>query len=596
LAANTNLTLTNLDFDTLKSSFIGWMQSQSEFKDYDYTASNLNVLLDLLSYNSHLNAWYTNMQLAESFLDSAQLKSSVISHAKELNYTPRSAKSAEANVMLTFNGPQATYLLQKGQTFSSTIKSNTYSFSVSDNLLLASTNNYFTANLSIFEGVYLYDSYTLNSGDPTQRLIITNLNVDISSLTVVVYENNNIVGTPFKYATTLLELNNLSKVFFVQQAENEQFEVIFGDGVVGYRPIDGATISLNYRVTNGIAGNGARNFVINFNPGPTNDASNITVATIAQSTSGADPEDTESIRYFAPRNFQVQQRATSSADYSVMLRSQFPEIHDVAVIGGEDLSPPQYGFVAVAVSIPGVLGLPDSKVKAYTQFLGDKTSLTTRTIFILPQYTYLSVRTEVYYNINQTALTPENIRTLVVATVQDYSTNSLNIFAGKFRFSRFGTTIDATDISVVGNETEVLIYKYISPLIGIVQNITVNFALPLQPGVVQPGNIAGVAFHSVYSSNFLINGVTARFEDDGLGAIYIVSTLQSGAEYFSNKIGSVNYDTGGVSLIEFQVDNYDGNAIKVYARTLEKDVLTDRGTILSIEGGEINVEVTTVRE
>jgi hypothetical protein len=595
VAANASLVLTTLDFDTLKQSFVNFMRSQSEFKDYDYAASNMNVLIDLLTYNSHLNAFYTNMELAESFLDSAQLKSSVISHAKELNYVPRSSRSAEANIQIQFIGPQSTYLLQKGQTFSSTIKSNTYSFSIGDNILLTSTNNYFTANISIFEGVYVYDTYTLNSSDPTQRLVISNINVDISSLTVVVYENNNIVGTPYIKATTLLGLQAINKVFFVQEAENEQYEILFGDGVIGYRPKDGSTISINYRITNGSLGNGAKVFTMNFNPGPTSDASGTNVATIAVSAGGADPEDIESIRYYAPRAFQIQERATSANDYAIMLRTQFPEISAISTYGGEELNPPQYGHVAIAIKITDVDGLPDSKVQAYATFLSDKTSLTTRPIFVVPQFSYIAIRTTVNYNINLTALTPDNIRTLVIISIQNFAASNLGNFANRFRYSRFVSMIDSTDISIVGNETETLLYRKFSPPLAITSNINIDFAMALQEGVVQPGNIAGSDFHSVYSSNFLLNGAQTRFEDDGNGNIFIVTTFH-GVEQFVNQVGTVNYDTGLVSLTSFRADSYDGPFIKVYARTREKDILENQATILNIEGGEIQVTVNTVRE
>lgn len=571
------------------------MKSQSEFKDYDYAASNMNVLIDLLTYNSHLNAFYTNMELAESFLDSAQLKSSVISHAKELNYVPRSARSAEANVSLTFTGPQSTYLLQKGQTYSSTIKANTYTFSIADNILLTSTNNFFSTSISIFEGVYTYDTYTLNLADPTQRLVLTNPLVDVSSLTVVVYENNNIVGTPYLQATTLLGLKSTNKVYFVQQAENEQYEVLFGDGVIGYRPQDGSTISLNYRITNGSLGNGAKVFTMNFNPGPTQDAGQINVATISVSGGGADPEDIESVRYYAPRAFQVQERATSANDYAIMLRTQFPEIAAISTYGGEELNPPQYGHVAIAIKITDVDGLPDSKVQSYTTFLSDKTSLTTRPIFVAPQFSYIAIRSTVNYNINLTALTPDNIRTLVILTVQNYAAGTLGNFAARFRYSRFCSAIDTTDISIVGNETETLLYRKISPPLSTTVNIDVNFDMALQPGVVQPGNIAGSDFHSVYSSNFFINGQQTRFEDDGQGSLYIVSTFH-GVEQFVNQVGTVDYATGLVRLINFRVDDYDGPFIKVYTRTAEKDILENQATILDIEGGEIQVTVNTVRE
>ncbi len=596
MSANSNLLLTGLDFDSLRANFIQYLSSQQDFKDYDITSSNFSVLLDIFAYNTHLNAFYTNMMLSESFLDSAQLKTSVVSHAKELNYTPRSVRSAEANVNITFQGPEPTYLLQKGQTFSSTIKSNTYNFSIPDNILLTSTNGYFSANVSLFEGVYLYDTYVFNSSDPTQRLILSNENCDVSSLTVVVYEDNNINGTPYTYATTLLDLDENSKVFFVQQAENLKYEVIFGDGVVGYKPKDGSTISLNYRISHGSDGNGAKLFTINFNPGPTSDASQINVQTISVSGGGANAEDIESIRYFAPRHFQVQEHASAANDYSIMLREQFPEISAVSVFGGEELFPPQYGYVAIAIDIADVDGLPDSKIQAYKQFLTRRNSLTTQITFVNPLFSYLAIHSTVSYNINKTTLTPENIKTIVLYGIQQYALDNFGDFSSKFRYSRFCSMIDNIDNSLIGNETDVLLYKKIFPTEGMSQNIDIDFATKLQPGVVQPNNTTSTDYHTFYSGNFYMNGYVSRLEDDGKGNVFIVNKTQGGVETFVSNVGSINYNTGLVKLINFKPTNYDGSSIKLYVRPLELDIIANKATILNIEEDEINITVDIVRE
>jgi hypothetical protein len=485
--------------------------------------------------------------------------------------------------------------LQKGQTFSTTIKSNTYNFSISDNILLTSANGTFSANVELFEGVYLYDTYVMNSSDTTQRFILSNENCDVSSLTVVVYEDNNVTGKPFNYARTLLDLTEVSKVFFVQQAENGKYEVVFGDGVVGYRPKDGSTISLNYRVCHGTDGNGAKVFSINFNPGPTSDASQINVQTISVATGAANSEDIESIRFYAPRHFQIQESATAESDYAIMLRSQFPEISAVSVLGGEELTPPRYGYVAVVVDIADVDGLPDSKIQAYKEFLKQRNSLTTQIIFIDPLFSYLSIRSTINYNINKTTLTPDNIKTLIIAGIQQYASDNLGEFSNKFRYSRFCSMIDDIDISVVGNETDVLVYKKITPTQGTAQNIDIDFAMALQPGVMQPNNQTSTDFHSLYSGPFYINGYVSRLEDDGQGNVYIINT-SNGVETFVNKIGTVNYDTGYVKLINFNPTNYDGNNIKLYVRPKELDVIANKATILDIEDDEIIITVDVVRE
>jgi hypothetical protein len=593
--SNNNLVLTGLDFDTLKTNLKNFLSTQDVYKDYDLDASNMAVLIDVLSYNSFINAFYTNMMLSESFLDSAQRKNSVISHAKELNYMPRSARSAEALINLSFSGTSSTYLLQKGQTFSATVKSNTYNFSVSDNILLSSANGYFQTQLSLFEGVYLYDTYVMNTTDPLQRFLLSNPDCDVTSLTVVVYEDNSITGTPYTLATTLLGLDELSKVFFVQQAENGQYEVEFGDGIVGYMPKNGSTISLNYRVCHGSDPNGASVFTINFNPGPTQDAFQINVSTISVASAGANTEDIDSIRYYAPRHFQIQEKASASEDYSIMLREQFPEITAVSTFGGEELNPPMYGYVAVVVNIDGVDGLPDSKRQAYTTFLKQRNNLTTQITFVDPLFSYLAVNTNVNYNINITTLTPDNIRTLIVNGIAVYAQQNLGDFESRFRYSRFCSMIDNIDASIVGNETEVLLYKKITPQAGTAQNIQVNFAMPLQFGVVQPNNEAGQEFHSFYSGSFYMNGYLTRLEDDGKGNVFYVNAA-TGTDAFVTKVGTIDYDSGLISLQAFNPTTYDGNHIKMFVKPRELDILADKATILDIENSEIDVSVNVVRE
>jgi hypothetical protein len=319
------------------------------------------------------------------------------------------------------------------------------------------------------------------------------------------------------------------------------------------------------------------------------------VATISVSGGGANAEDIESIRYYAPRAFQIQERATSANDYAIMLRTQFPEISAISTYGGEELDPPQYGHVAIAIKIEDVDGLPDSKIQSYKNFLADKTSLTTRPIFVAPQFSYIAVRSTVNYNINLTALTPDNIRTLVILAIQDYAEETLGDFGGKFRYSRFCSMIDDVNAAIVGNETETLLYRKISPVHSTFTNVDVPFAMPLQKGVTQPSNAAAFEFHSVYSSTFILNGAQVRFADDGLGRLFMVST-HNGVDTFVNQVGTVNYDTGLVRLVNLKADDYDGTAIKVYVRPREKDILENQSTILDIEGGEIQVTVETVRE
>lgn len=583
MTSRTSSDLTTLDFSTLRANFITYMKSQVEFRDYDFDASNLSVLIDLLAYNSHLNGFFTNMNLSEGFLDSAQLKSSLISHAKDLNYTPASAHSAKGTVHLTFSSPDASVLLQKGQTMSATIKSKTYTFSIEDNQVMAGSNNNFSANVIVAEGPYVTDTYVVNSSDETQRFALTNESADTTSLSVVIFEDGNLTGIPFKKATTLLGLNESSKVFFLHQTEVEKFEVMFGDNVVGRRPKDGAVIVLDYRITLGSAGNGAKLFVPNFNPG--GNASDVVVDTLSASDGGADPEEIESIRFRAPRHFQVQEQGVAEGDYEVLLQEQFPEIQAVSAYGGETLDPPQFGRVFVAVQITGVDGLPESRADAYHDFLKPRSSKTVTPVIVAADNSYVLVDTIVNYDLNATTLTPESLRVLILNAVIQFSHDHLGIFAAVLRASRLGAAIDGADDSIFGNETGLRIYKKISPRFGASPVLTsLKFGMSMFKGdSADPGTN-----HTISSTPFVVGGTTFFLEDDAAGGIFL-----SDGSMFSSRVGTVNYATGEVTLTALRADSYTGNSIRVFAKLEDHlgstDIATTQSTILSIEPDAVTI-------
>lgn len=594
--ANSSIALTEIDFDTLRDQFVDHLRSQDEFKDFDLVSSNMRVLVDLLALNTYLNAYLINMIMSEGFLDSAQLKSSLISHAKELNYVPRSARSSHARVRMTFAGGSPTYLLRKGQGFGTVIKSNTYIFSLADSVLVASSNGSFSVDLDLYEGSYVSDTYVVNRNDATQRFLVTNRNVDVDSLAVAVYEAGDLEGQSYRLANTLLGLNETSKRFFVQQAENEMYEVSFGDGVIGYRPPDGSRVLLDYRITHGTDGNGARLFVPNFNPGPTEDATAINVQTISASSEGANSETLESIRYYAPRHFRIQERAVSDSDFAIALKGQFPEISAVSTFGGEMLDPPRFGQVVVAVSLTGVDGLPEARRDAYEAFLRDRMALTMGVMFVDPVRTYFTVRSRVSYNLNQTTLSTDNMRALIASAILDWADEELGEFGVAVRYSKFCKLIDDADRSIVGNDTDLYIYRKLRPRLGVYQSINVDFNMPLllttrDDDLDQPGQ----GLRSVYSGPFVINGVVSRLEDDGGGRVMIVSSMD-GVDRFAQQVGTVDYERGAVRLSSFIVDSYQGAYVKLYVRPRSKDVVVDQATVLGVEADEIILDVRAVRE
>lgn len=612
--ANSSINLVSLDFDTLKSGFVTYLKQQSQFQDYNFDGSALNVLLDILSYNTYKNAFYTNMIFAESFIDSAQLKESLYSHAKELNYLPRSARSSVANVSVSFraSGESQPYVIRKGETFTTVIKQSSYTFSVAEDVILTSPNTSFGATFDIYEGFYTKDSYVMDYTEQNQKFKITNDNCDTNSLVVLVYEDGEQNPKKFLKASTLLDLNERSQVFFLQSTSDAKFEVIFGDNILGRKPKNGSTIVLDYRVTSGSIANGAKSFSVNFDPTGANELLNSVTVSVnkytndtqgAYSVNGDEAESNESIRYYAPRHFQTQERAITVNDYETILKTQFPEIGAISVYGGEEVSPPRYGKVFVAVDVKNVEGLPDAKKIEYYNFIKSRSPLSIDPIFTEPLFTYVQVKSNVKYNINLTTRTTQNIKADVLLKITNFADTYLNDFKSTLRYSKLVREIDDVDQSIVSNETELHAYKKILPRLSSPQNIDLNFNIPIQETdyVTDDKVFAVSARHvvrdtrAVHSSYFRYNGEKCLIEDDGLGKLRVVRE-EGNFHFIIREVGSVNYKTGEVKLINFTVDAFDGNYIKLYVSPATKDIAGTKNEILSIEPDEIILTVEAIRE
>ena len=339
MAANSSLSLVSLDFENVKSSLKDYLKSQSVFRDYDFDGSNMNVLLDVLSYNTFMNAFYLNMAASEGFLDSAQLRSSLISHAKELNYTPRSARSSEAVVNVTFtvvSGNTNSFEIPKGTQFSGTNSNGGFTFVTGDAHTLTSASNIFTMNnLSIYEGSYINETFTIDNGVESQKFILSNPDVDTTSIAVTLVEDDGATLTDFAQAPNLYGLNATSAVYFVQSTLDGYYELVFGDGTFGRIPKNNASIFVTYRVSNGDASNQIQTFSIDRDLGTFNSVGvNALVTTVSASSDGGTVETIESIRFRAPRHYQTQDRAITTNDYANMIYENYPEVKAVNVYGG----------------------------------------------------------------------------------------------------------------------------------------------------------------------------------------------------------------------------------------------------------------------
>lgn len=598
MAANSSIILTQLDFNEYKNSLKTYLSEQDEFKDYDFDGSNLSVLLDILAYNTYQNAFYLNMISNEMFLDSAKLRDSVISHAKELNYLPRSFTSATAKIQLRITPTDSnknSVVVPKGTSFITRVDDFSYTFSTSENLVITNKANgtFISDTITIYEGNYLSDTYVVNYSNPL-IFKISNKKVDISSVSVTVLEDNGSVTLEYARATSLFGHDENSRVFFLQPGIGDAYEVVFGDGVVGRKPKNNAIIIIEYRVSNGELPNGASRFI---NAGRIDNEANVSIVTINSAADGAVAEDLNSIKFNAPRAFTSQERAITAEDYENLLKANYPEINAVTAYGGEDATPPQYGRIFVSVDLTDIDGVPKIKEEEYRRFLRSRSSVAMEPIFITPDYTYLQVDSTVRYNINRTGLNPEDLRAFVIDSILNYASTNLNSFSRTFRYSKLVQAIDATDASVISNETNINLVKYLTPALNTPLNITVDFKAPLTlEGPLLGDEHPIIDFRGITSTPFTYTGIQNCFlEDNGDGVMRIMASDGSVRKKIVD-IGTVDYDTGVVRINNFNIQNYVGTSLKIYAEPRSRDVTAIQNVILNIIESDVNITIEQIRE
>lgn len=596
--ANSSLNLTSLDFDTLKDNFKNYLKEQSVLKDYDFDGSNINVLLDVMSYNTYLNSFYLNMIASEMFMDSAQKMDSVISHAKELNYVPKSKRSSKAfvNFNITCDGISGSFNIPKKTTFYGSNANGFYVFTTAENNTYLSPNSNFTvANLAIYDGFYHVETFIVDWGIENQRFLLPHTDIDTSSLEVIVTEDN--VNTTFTKTETLYGLTSSSNVFFVQAAQNNQYEIIFGDAFLGRRPKNGATVYADYRVCLGPEADGVTKFDLAPDLGPINGGTAITgTITSAGSSLGAPAEDIETIRFRAPRYFATQQRAVSSDDYSSLIIAKFGgDIDDVIVYGGQELEPKQYGRVVVSLKPAGATIAPNYLKSEIINYMQDFIALPNRVIISDPDYFYVSVNTSIQYDKSRTNKLPPDIKSVVTSAMVTFSKDHIEKFGNDFRYSKFVAHIDNSDTSITSNDTHVKMVKRLSPLLNYPTSFVINYNnIPEREGYYN--GVVYVDERVLRSSTFTyatVEGVQyplSYMEDDGAGNIVVYALIDNTLTVVNPSIGSINYDTGRVNINDLMTSSYD-NYISLYLTTKNKDIIAKQNMILILEASDISTSV-----
>lgn len=581
--ADQYLPTAELDFDSLKADFIKFLQTQNQYKDFDFEGSNMSTLLDVLTYNTFINAYYLNQVGSESFLDTAQLKESIVSHAKELNYVPRSRTSSRAtiNISSTGDATAGTKTIDKFTTFTSTVGTNTLTFSTNEDVVAVNdgSGNFIANSVSIFEGNVVTEFFDVTSANT--KIVISSANVDIDSLDVVVQTSStDLTNNEFLKADDLFNLTSSSAVYFVQGYGSDKYEIQFGNNVTGKQLTSGNIVRLRYRDTLGDEGNGAKTF--------TSADVTITPSTVANSSFGAERESNDDIKFNAPRVFSTQERAVTVEDYKALVKAKFPTVQTLNVIGGEKLNPPQFGTVKLIVKPFDSNIVGDSLSNEIIEFLKTKVSLTTDVQVADPQFIVLDINTSVRYNSTQTTKTADQIKSEVVSKILSFGTTNLSEFDRDFRYSKLVADIDSVDGSILSNNTKVRVVKEIAPVAGATNNFELDFA-----NAVATGSITSTKFTKT------VNGVNFEaFLEDNNGKIQIVSESRGAKEVLEFNAGTIDYDTGLLKLDSFALDNYFARStealadrVQIFGQQNTADVLIEQDQIIQIQSLNINVSV-----
>lgn len=588
------LPITELDFFQAKNQLKNFLRNEpsGRFRGIDFEGANMSVLLDVLAYNTYQNNFYTNMAISEMFLDSAQLENSVVSHAKELNYLPRSKKSAKAVIdisILDANNTDSVIVIPIGTKFTTSQAGQRYDFYTDESYVARRVGNqYIVENVEIFEGELVEEAFFVSEVRNSIRLI--NRDIDISSIKVFENFEQPVDRIEYTFQNDIFGIEPDDAVFYIEPSFDSTYEIVFGKNRFGRTPAVNSQVRIFYRLSSGEEANGACRFKTSFRQ-------NVTVSTVSNATGGAEKETLDETKFFAPRSIQVQERAVTERDYEILLKQRFNEIQDVSVFGGEELDPPRFGKVAIAVNIEG--GLSDVATRRYQTFLRNKTPVAIQPVFVPPEFLYAELDITVSYDPKLTSQSKDSIEGEIRELLKSYSLSNLNRFGAKFEVSRVSTLIDSSNPSIVNNTISSIPYILYSPEFNRRDNPVFNFGSPLEVPCRFARENRTESYNSfVRSSVFRFERTDVIFEDNGLGVINIVSARDRGlgqVEIVKRNVGTVDYEKGIVKLSDFIVDSYEGPGIRVLANTEDKNILAPKRKVLVLKDRDITINIREKR-
>ena len=586
---NNKIKVDELNFDGIRNNLKNFLRGQTAFKDYDFDGSNLSIMVDLLAYNTYYNNIYNNLAVNEMFLDSASKRSSVVSIAKMLGYTPKSARASKANVTITVEFPLETdnpandlFILPKYTQFTSSTSNTVYYFMNIEELTVNKNDlgEYEFANIDLYEGRATTQKFI---ADPTTRYVISNTNVDTTTLKVYVSPSSG-TGDPVAYqlADSIVGVDNTSNVYFIKEIENEQFEITFGNGVIGKKLQSGNLVTIEYVVTSGSEPNGCKTFKGNLTsiaPG-----SVTTVVTNSSATNGSEVEDVASIKFNAPRAYFTQDRAVTEDDFRNIIYANFANAQSVNIWGGEENDPPVYGKVYLCIKPKNALYLTeDEKSVLKNEVLKPKSIVTMTPEIVDPSYLNIQINTVIYYNPKMTNLSASTLIGQVKDTIVNYKNSDLQKFDGVFRQSKLSRLIDASNSAIQSNITTITLRREVTPKYNLNAQYIVNIGNPIY--------YSGVPEESFVSTGFNIPNSDAVYylRDDGTSKVvmYYVSGVQE--VVVNNNIGIIDYSKGIITINGLNIVGVQNDILEFIVKPQSYDVVALRNQILDIPTSMITV-------
>ncbi len=594
---------TDLDFQEISENLKTYLKGQDTFKDYDFEGSNINVLVDLLAYASHIGAVNTNIAASEMFLDSAQIRKNVVSRAKDLGFVPASEKASSAIVNIKAsnirNADQTTptendMILPRGHNFTTVYDGVSYNFVCSDSVTPTRDNLDFTySNVNLLQGQYVTDSYIFDSQIKNSKFVLSNARVDKSSLEVSVNSNGSV--SKFTLSTDVSTITSSTKVFYTQENEEGFIEIYFGDGVLGQGLLDGDQISVTYIIVDDIHADNAKSFTM---ANAINGFTNVSITTTSPATGGAERESVDSIKFKATKFYTSQNRLVTLNDYKAKVSEYYPNADAVAVWGGEDNDPPEYGKVFISLKPQNSDYLSEIEKSSVQSQLNQLNMLTVRPVIVDAEIVKILVTTTFKYNENETTLSKGELEALVKSAIISFDNTNLNNFDSIFRHSNLVKTIDDANTAIISNITNIRLRKK--------KNITLNKSEGL---VVEFGN---GFFHPhdghnkdsggiLSTTGFKVDGDTVNtyfFDDDGSGNVRRYSLSGTTRVIADQSAGTIDYTSGKVSInaIKFTSTVNSDTSIDYTVIPSSDDVVAIRGSLIDISIDDIKTsgEIDTI--